>query len=125
MLVSLLLTQEVIGQLLISNGFDKRVVIKNGFSLKEEVVKEEFRQKAQRTPCIWPSSLKVAPKSLLNDGTFLPQLVRTSIVNELGIFCKNELALHKITPISIRFRLGSLDYVNWMEQKPNAIKPGR
>lgn len=43
--------------------------------------------------------------------------------NSLGIICKTELKLDKITRIPIRFRLGSLDYVNWMEQKPNAIKP--
>ena len=43
----------------------------------------------------------------------------------LGIICKKEWQLDKITPIAFRFRLGSLDYVNWMEQKPNAIRPGR
>ena len=43
----------------------------------------------------------------------------------LGIICKKEWQLDKITPMALRFRLGSLDYVNWMEQKPNAIRPGR
>ncbi len=43
--------------------------------------------------------------------------------NHLGFVCKTELKLDKITPLPFRFRLGSLEYVNWMEQKPNVIKP--
>ena len=41
----------------------------------------------------------------------------------LGYFCRQEIRLEKMTSIPIRFRLGGLDYVNWLEQKPNAIKP--
>ena len=41
----------------------------------------------------------------------------------IGFFCQKELQLDKITPIPIRFRLGSMNYVDYMEQKPNAIKP--
>ena len=43
----------------------------------------------------------------------------------LGFICKKELQLDKVIAIPIRFRLGSLAYVNYMEQKPNAIKPQR
>lgn len=40
--------------------------------------------------------------------------------NSLGFICRKELQLDKITPIPFRFRLGSLEYVNWLEQKPNS-----
>ncbi len=57
--------------------------------------------------------------NVISRYNFLPSYY----TNHLGFFCKKELQLDKITPAPIRFRLGSLDYVNWMEQKPNAIKP--
>jgi len=42
----------------------------------------------------------------------------------LSFFCRKELQIEKTTSIPFLFRLGSSEYTNYLEQKPNARKPG-
>jgi hypothetical protein len=38
----------------------------------------------------------------------------------LSFFCKKEVQLEKLTNVNVFFRLGSKDYVDYLERKPNA-----
>lgn len=40
----------------------------------------------------------------------------------LGFFCRKEDLLQKATKVNVYFRLGSKNYVDYLERKPNAVK---
>lgn len=41
----------------------------------------------------------------------------------LSFFCKQELRLQKLTSLPLYIRMGSKDDVDYLERKPNAIRP--
>ena len=45
--------------------------------------------------------------------------------NHLGFFCRQELKIEKAISIPIKIRIGSIDHLNYMERKPNAVIPVR
>jgi hypothetical protein len=47
-------------------------------------------------------------------------LPRNFYSQHLTYFCKKELELQKIKPGGIFFRVGSKEYVDWLERKPNS-----
>jgi len=52
----------------------------------------------------------------------LPLLPANYYVQQLGFFCRQERQLQKRIGATVFFRLGSKDYVDYLEQKPNARK---
>jgi len=57
-----------------------------------------------------PVSLRVLPRNFYNQ--------------HLSFFCKKEVQLQKLTSLPIYFRVGSKDYVDYLEKKPNAVLRG-
>jgi hypothetical protein len=50
-----------------------------------------------------------------------PIITQNYYTKGLSFFCKKEWQLQKLTNVNVFFRLGSKAYVDYLEQKPNAV----
>lgn len=46
-------------------------------------------------------------------------------LQHMAFFCRQEWKCEKATGIPLRFRVGSLQECDWLEQKPDALPPGK
>lgn len=63
------------------------------------------------------------PQQILSDYSQLnklPSIAPNLYTQNFGFFCRKELQLEKTTKIPFRFRLGSLNYCNYLEGKNKA-----
>jgi len=80
-------------------------------------------------PAFFIVSLKAASQQRfapLHDNISKPVSLRVVPQNFykqcLPLSCKGELQLQKLTSLPVYFRVGSKDYVDYLEKKPNAVK---
>jgi hypothetical protein len=78
----------------------------------------KFQKKIFVSNSCWTS-----PPGTMHVFYLLSPIAKDFSAMQLGIVCKKEFEFEKKTSIPLRLRLGSLDYTNYLEQKPNALKP--
>lgn len=67
--------------------------------------------------------LKASPIELFSTRLSPGVFQKVNPQPSLSFFCRKEWQFEKATSIPLRIRLGSLEYTDYLERKPNALRP--
>lgn len=61
--------------------------------------------------------------SIISPGVVVQAVPASFYTDNLSFFCDQEWKFEKATSIPLKFRLGTVQQVDYLEGKPNALKP--
>ena len=100
----------------ITNNTPALIVERQSFSLYSPVAKPSAYFANLRLSGLSGNDVQYTGKK---SGNVVPQ---NYFSNNLTFFCRTELQFEKATSVPFRFRLGSVAYTDYLEQKPNAAR---
>ncbi|RYY54947.1 MAG: hypothetical protein EOO05_19855 [Chitinophagaceae bacterium] len=113
------------------------MAIQNGEIFSQEIKKIPTVLTIEMQPVSFKSLQKLIDRETLNsitrpEGGKVDAVPSKKLLQPLGggyfsdhltFFCRTELKLEKAIQVPVKFRLGSVAYTDYLERKPNAVKP--
>ena len=83
----------------------------------------DYKRALPASHTISPVEISPGIKSLQQMESFPLPVAIDAATQHLPFFCRQELTAEKRFGVPLRLRLGSVQYTDWLEQKPGAVAP--